>query len=141
MSFFKISRGDSSRISMDITPFQDGCCYFTSDDRGFYIDILEDNGIERRVRINPDSNGTSKAVFGTLTKDGWVDRCQTLRIAGLGADQNGFVGIAQNASESQMETAMNARLPIHSQADDSITVFCMGDIPRIDIPVVTILLA
>ena len=38
MALFKILKGDSSRISTDVTPFHDGYAYFTPDDGGFYID-------------------------------------------------------------------------------------------------------
>lgn len=50
---FRILKGDSSRISMDITPFHDGWCYLTGDDGGFYIDYLADNGAQKRICINP----------------------------------------------------------------------------------------
>ncbi len=55
MALFKILRGDSSKISTDITPFHDGWCYFTADDGGFYIDVTV-NGENHRVRINPDTS-------------------------------------------------------------------------------------
>jgi len=50
---FKILKGDSSRISMDVTPFHDGWCYYTSDDGGFYIDSVDESGAKKRTRINP----------------------------------------------------------------------------------------
>lgn len=53
MSLFKVLKGDSSRISLDVTPFHDGWCYYTNDDGGFYIDSLDENGAEKRTRINP----------------------------------------------------------------------------------------
>lgn len=56
MALFKILKGDSSRISTDVTPFHDGYAYFTPDDSGFYIDS-EDNGIQKRHRINPEGGG------------------------------------------------------------------------------------
>lgn len=55
MSLFKILRGNSSRISVNVTPFHDGWCYYTSDDGGFYIDSEEENGSKKRTRINPES--------------------------------------------------------------------------------------
>lgn len=48
---FKILRGNSSRISTDVTPWHDGYAYFTPDDGGFYIDALV-GGQEERVQIN-----------------------------------------------------------------------------------------
>lgn len=58
MALFKILKGDSSRISTDVTPFHDGWAYFTPDDGGFYIDS-EDNGEQKRHRINPNTGGGS----------------------------------------------------------------------------------
>lgn len=63
MALFKILKGDSSRISTDVTPFHDGYAYFTPDDSGFYIDS-EDNGVQKRHRINPEGGEFNKLVFG-----------------------------------------------------------------------------
>ena len=54
MALFKIMRGDSSRISTDVTAFHDGYAYFTPDDGGFYIDA-EYNGEQKRYRIKRNS--------------------------------------------------------------------------------------
>lgn len=49
---FKILKGDSSRISTDVTPFHEGYAYVTANDGGFYIDM--NNGTaDERIRINP----------------------------------------------------------------------------------------
>lgn len=53
MSLFKILKGDSSRISTEITPFHDGCLYYCTDNGKIYIDS-ESGGEQRRVCINPD---------------------------------------------------------------------------------------
>ncbi len=74
-----------------------------------------------------------------LTAAGWVNGQQTLNIANLGADQNGVIGIAQDASDNQLTAATNARLHICSQASGSITVAADGTIPSCDIPVTVIL--
>lgn len=63
MALFKILKGDSARISTDVTPFHDGYAYFTPDDSGFYIDS-EDNGVQKRHRINPEGGEFNKLVFG-----------------------------------------------------------------------------
>lgn len=55
---FKILKGDSSRISMDITPFHEGYAYVTSNDGGFYIDMTNGNG-NQRLRINPPATPVS----------------------------------------------------------------------------------
>lgn len=137
---FKILQGDSSRISLDITPFHAGWCYFTSDDGKLYIDS-EDNGVQKRTCINPTSGGASKAVNGVLTKNGWVSGRQTLPVAGLQESQNGVIGIAQEVTDSQMAAAKSAEMYVCSQANGALTVAVFGDVPQIDIPVVTILMA
>lgn len=137
---FKMLKGDSSRISLDITPFHDGWCYYTTDDGKLYIDS-EDGGKQKRTCINPTSGGASRAVPGTLTKNGWVSGRQTLPVAGLQENQNGVIGIAQEVTDSQMEAAKGAELYVCNQVDGALTVACFGDVPQFDIPVVTILLA
>lgn len=137
---FKMLKGDSSRISLDITPFHDGWCYYTTDDGKLYIDS-EDGGKQKRTCINPTSGGASRAVTGTLTKNGWVSGRQSLPVAGLQENQNGVIGIAQEVTDSQMEAAKGAELYVCNQVDGALTVACFGDVPQFDIPVVTILLA
>lgn len=125
---------------MDITPFHEGWCYFTSDDGKFYIDSIVGSN-NKRICINPDSKGGSVAVNGTLTKNGWVNGQQTLQVSGLKANQNGIIGIAQNITDSQMEAAKLAELYVSSQAEGALTVSAFGEVPKTDIPVVTILMA
>lgn len=138
---FKILQGDSSRISTDITPLHPGWCYFTSDDGKLYIDSQEEDGTQKRACINPDSSGTSKAVKGTLSKNGWVGGQQTLLVEGLTANHNGVIGVAQEITDSQMEAAKGAEMHVCDQTDGALTVAVFGEVPKIDIPVVTILMA
>lgn len=139
---FRILKGDSSRISMDVTPFHDGWCYFTSDDGKLYIDSQDEDGSnQKRTCINPTSGGASRAVTGTLTKNGWVNGEQVLLVTGLQEKQNGVIGVAQEVSDPQMEAAKGAEMYVCKQVDGALTVACFGDAPQIDIPVVTILLA
>lgn len=120
---FKILQGDSSRISTDVTPLHPGWCYFTSDDGKLYIDS-EENGVQKRTCINPDSGGASIPVKGTLTKNGWVSGRQTLLVAGLKADHNGIIGIAQEVTDPQMEAARGAEMYVCNQVDGALTVSC-----------------
>lgn len=55
---FKILKGDSSRISTDITPFHEGYAYVTANDGGFYIDMSNSDG-DQRMRINPPATPVS----------------------------------------------------------------------------------
>lgn len=139
MALFKILKGDSSRISTDVTPFHDGYAYFTPDDGGFYIDS-EDDGEQKRHRINPVNSGGSTAVSATLLSGGWSSGEQTLQISGVTAESNGVVGLSQSVSDAEMEAAKNAELYVCGQGTGTITIAAYGETPTRDIPVVVILL-
>ena len=139
MSLFKILKGDSSRISTDVTPFHDGYAYFTPDDGGFYIDS-EDNGEQKRHRINPVNSSGSTAVSATLLSGGWSSGEQTLQISGVTAESNGVIGLSQSVSDAEMEAAKNAELYVCGQGTGTITIAAYGETPTRDIPVVVILL-
>ena len=139
MALFKILKGDSSRISTDVTPFHDGYAYFTPDDGGFYIDS-EDNGEQKRHRINPVNSGGSIAVSATLLSGGWSSGEQTLQISGVTAESNGVIGLSQSVSDAEMEAAKNAELYVCGQGAGTITIAAYGETPTRDIPVVVILL-
>ena len=139
MALFKILKGDSSRISTDVTPFHDGYAYFTPDDGGFYIDS-EDDGEQKRHRINPVNSGGSTAVSATLLSGGWSSGEQTLQISGVTAESNGVIGLSQSVSDAEMEAAKNAELYVCGQGAGTITIAAYGETPTRDIPVVVILL-
>lgn len=137
MALFKILKGDSSRISTDVTPFHNGYAYFTSDDGGFYIDS-EDDGIQRRIRINPEYG--SAVIASTLLASGWSSGKQMLNIDGMSSESNGVIGVAQNVTETEMEAAKNAGLYVCAQDTGTLTVAALGEIPTCNIPVVVILI-
>ena len=139
MALFKILKGDSSRTSTDVTPFHDGYAYFTPDDGGFYIDS-EDNGEQKRHRINPVNSSGSTAVSATLLSGGWSSGEQTLQISGVTAESNGVIGLSQSVSDAEMEAAKNAELYVCGQGTGTITIAAYGETPTRDIPVVVILL-
>ena len=139
MALFKILKGDSSRISTDVTPFHDGYAYFTPDVGGFYIDS-EDNGEQKRHRINPVNSSGSTAVSATLLSGGWSSGEQTLQISGVTAESNGVIGLSQSVSDAEMEAAKNAELYVCGQGTGTITIAAYGETPTRDIPVVVILL-
>lgn len=137
MALFKILRGESSRISTDITPFHDGYAYLTPDDGGFYIDALVGD-TQKRIRINP-SGGGSRAVTATLTVAGWENGQQTISVDGLTADQNGIIGLTQDISTAEKEAVRAAEMTVCGQSDGTLTIAMDGDKPTCDIPVVIIL--
>lgn len=139
MALFKILKGDSSRISTDVTPFHDGYAYFTPDDGGFYIDS-EDGGVQTRHRINPVGSGSSKDVFAVLLASAWSAGQQTIQVEGVTSDTNGVIGLSQTVTDAEMESAKNAELYVCGQGDGTITIATFGEVPTRDIPVVVILL-
>ena len=136
MALFKPLVGDSSRISTDITPFHDGYVYLTPDDGGFYADVATDDE-NKRIRINPKSN----SVNGVLSASGWSARTQTVSVAGLGAVQNGTVGLAQSATAEQAAAAAAANIRLTGQSAGSLTFTADGTVPTVDIPFTVNLLA
>lgn len=82
----------------------------------------------------------SNAVTATLTAAGWASGQQTLTIAGLGATQNGVIGLSQSITDEQLSAASEAEMYICSQAAGSVTIAANGSVPTCDIPVVVILL-
>lgn len=141
MAIFKFLKGDSSRISMDITPFHEGYAYFTPDDGDFYIDAIV-NGEQKRIRINPNSDGGSvKPVDAVLLASKWESGRQVLTIPGVTENTNGIVGLSQDVTDGQMEAARNAAMYVCGQGTNSVTVAVFGETPQIDIPVVAILMS
>jgi CRISPR-associated protein Cpf1 len=82
----------------------------------------------------------SNAVTATLTAAGWASGQQTLTIAGLGATQNGVIGLSQSITDEQLSAASEAEMYICGQAAGSVTIAANGSVPTCDIPVVIILL-
>jgi len=138
MALFKILKGDSSRIDMETTPFNEGYAYFTPDDGGFYIDSVV-NGVQKRIRINGDAGG-SNAVPITLYASNWASGQQTIVVSGVTSSSNGVIGLAQNISDSQMEAAKDSELYICGQGNGTITIAAFNDTPNCDIPAVVILI-
>lgn len=132
---FKILKGSSSRISTATTAFHEGYAYFTPDDSGFYIDATVDNA-QKRIRINEPS----KAVSATLVASKWSNGKQTVSVSGLGANQNGSVGLAQSASDAQITAARKASLFVSAQSAGSLTISAKDTTPSVDIPIVINLL-
>lgn len=67
MALFKILKGNSDKLDITSTPFNEGYCYFTKDEQKLYVDYLDDEGNQRR-----DPIAGSDRVF-TLDFDYLVD--------------------------------------------------------------------
>lgn len=80
--------GNSTRISTDVTPFHAGWAYFTVDDGKFYIDAVNDSGVEKRICINQDCT-----FVKTFTAADWTGGKLTIPASEHGLKiQNGCVG-------------------------------------------------
>lgn len=134
MALFKILKGDSSRISTDVTPFHDGYAYFTPDNGGFYIDS-EDNGVQIRHKINPGS----ASITATLSSAGWSSGKQTLQVEGITPESNGVIGLSKDVSSSVIESVKKSELYVSGQGDGTITISSRNGTPTVNIPIVIIL--
>lgn len=134
MALFKILKGDSSRISTDVTPFHDGYAYFTPDNGGFYIDS-EDNGVQIRHKINPGS----ASITATLSSTGWSSGKQTLQVEGITPESNGVIGLSKDVSSSVIESVKKSELYVSGQGDGTITISSRNGAPTVNIPIVIIL--
>lgn len=72
MSLFKILRGDSTKISLDTTPFHDGYAYFTPDNGKFYIDAVV-NGENKRIPLNGVDTATVEEILAQAKESGLFD--------------------------------------------------------------------
>lgn len=84
--------------------------------------------------------GSSDFRTGFLLANNWSNGQQTVTVDGLGADQNGVIGITQDISGVELEAVCNAGLYVCGQAADELTLACSGDTPTCDIPFAIILL-
>lgn len=143
MALFKILKGDSSRISTDVTPFHNGWAYFTPDNGGFYIDT-EDDGVQRRVRVTSEGGGSSSVetaiINATLLASSWVDMEQSVNISGIANTSNGIVGITQDVTSDQYEAANAAMMQIVGQTESTIKIRANGVVPTRDIPIIIMIL-
>lgn len=92
------------------------------------------------VDLTAVAEPVSKSVALTLTAAGWSSQKQTLSITGLGATQNGTLGLAQGITETQMQAAAQAGLYIDSQSEGKIVIGAKWTVPSCDIPITLILL-
>lgn len=137
MALFKILKGNSARISTDVTPFHDGYAYFTTDDGGFYIDA-EADGIQKRYKINEKSSGGGTSVVEAetvLSASGWTGNTQTITVQDVTETSSGRIAPAQTITADQMSALAEANISVTGQDDGSITLTAFGTVPNVDIPI------
>jgi len=83
----------------------------------------------------------SESVTTTLLASGWagIDAPYTyeLEVEGLGAEQNGKIGVAQSATFEERQMAREAQLCLVGQENGKLYVAADGEMPDIDIPLCT----
>lgn len=82
----------------------------------------------------------SSSVEVTLTSSAWSSGAQTVSVTGLGATQNGVVGVSKSATADQREAARAAALSVTAQAAGSLTITADGDVPTVNIPLTVTLM-
>lgn len=124
--------------------------YLTDDSSTRFYDWRKQiNGTSDSNMIKIDTVLGNKAdnsisVVVTLAASGWEGESspysQTITVENLGASQNGSIGLAQNATPTQINMAMCAFLRVSNQAKSQLTIIADGVKPTIDIPVCITLL-
>lgn len=85
----------------------------------------------------------STQVSATLLASRWSSATpptQTVAVSGLGASQNGQIGLNKTATQTQRKAAAEAMLGITAQTDGSLTIVADGAKPTVDIPILITLL-
>ena len=104
----------------------------------------DDSNMVKIDKALGEKANSSVAISGTLLASAWagIDSpfTQELAVEGLGANQNGTISVAHEATAEQREMARLAMLSIVGQSEGSLTIATDGEMPDIDIPVVVILL-
>lgn len=104
----------------------------------------DDSNMVKIDKALGEKANSSVAISGTLLASAWagIDSpfTQELAVEGLGANQNGTISVAHEATVEQREMARLAMLSIVGQSEGSLTIAADGEMPDIDIPVVVILL-
>lgn len=92
------------------------------------------------VDLSAAASGGSRAIFATLVASDWDNGQQTISVDGLRADQNGIASLPQALSSTQYDAVVDAEMRVSAQSNGSLTISCFADTPKIDIPIVIILL-
>lgn len=88
------------------------------------------------------AGGGSQQITFTLAANSWTADGnyfkQTATATGVTASTNGTVGVSQTATKTQYDAAAYAQLRCTAQAANSVTIYCYGVKPTVDIPCVII---
>lgn len=85
----------------------------------------------------PSSGGSITEYTGTAYVSDWSGSppTNTVSIPGLSADVSGFIGLSNNATETERAVARNANLSPISQGDGTVTLVADGQVPTVNLPI------
>lgn len=126
MAQFNIVKGDSSRISTDITPFQEGRFYLTNDG-GLYVDAVV-NGENKRIHLNPTTGGDGMSYARTFVTGDWTAGASESTLS-IPVSDHGLVGdiidcqaLSLHYGEYVMNTWAAVQTHATKEGDGSITL-------------------
>ena len=80
-----------------------------------------------------DAAYEGKILTGVAYASAWTNGQQIVTVTGLGANDDGTVGLAASHTDAQYNAAYN--LDCIAQAANSVTLKALGDVPTIDLPI------
>lgn len=108
------------------------------------INGTNDSNMMKIDEVLGNKADSSVSVEAVLTVSGWVGDTapytQELPIEGLGAAQNGSIGVSQSATMAQNDVALQAVLFVSGQEESKLIITANGVKPTVDIPVSVTLL-
>lgn len=88
--------------------------------------------------VDTSSGGGSLTEFtGTAYVSDWSGSPPTnvVTIPGLSADVSGFIGLSNNATETERAVARNASLSPIAQGEGTVTLVADGQVPTVNLPI------
>lgn len=87
--------------------------------------------------VEPSSGSSLTELTGIAYASGWSGSplTNTVTVTGLPAGVSGFVGLSDDATETQRTDARNANLSPIDQGEGSVTLVADGQAPTVDLPI------
>lgn len=107
---------------------------------GRFFCAADQNTIQENIRtVNSDLEkkaSRSRTIMVNIPCATWINQENTVDVAGLSEDDNGFIGCPNQLSDNQLHAVILAGITVSGQGEGSITLKASGEIPEIDIPAV-----
>lgn len=116
------------------TNFKDWREAISGESESNFVKIDEELG-----KKSDKSRSFSTALLSSAWSGANAPFTQSLSVDQLGADQNGTISIAHNATIEQRDVAREAMLSVVGQSENQLIISADGELPELDIPVVVII--